>query len=117
MDVIFRGTATSNDVLKDLDPGVSVVQNPIKGDYPGKTDSIELHRGFAGTCTIVIYTFTPHQEHQFTNNNVYHSEYLFEKRMDTGRSKFDEILQRVKEYGEEVRVDGGGYSLYISGHR
>jgi hypothetical protein len=91
VDVIFRGTATSNDVLKDLDPGVSVVQNPIKGDYPGKTDSIELHRGFA--------------------------EYLFEKRMDTGRSKFDEILQRVKEYGEEVRVDGGGYSLYISGHR
>lgn len=46
-----------------------------------------------------------------------HSEYLFDKRMDTGKSKFDEILQRVKEYGEEVGVDGGGYSLYISGHR
>ena len=70
VDVIFRGTATSNDVLKDLDPGVMAFPNPIEGGYPGKTDSIELQRGFAGTC-MLMYTFTSHQEPQLTESNAH----------------------------------------------
>lgn len=87
--VLFRGTTTFQDILKDVDFGRMTRDNPIYGDYPGKTDSINLHLGFG--------------------------EYLFVERDDTKRTKYDEIAEKANEYGEELGK--GGYSLFVSGHR
>jgi len=86
--VIFRGTSTINDIMKNADFSILTQENPIRDDYPGKTDSIEWNNGYAG--------------------------YLYDERDDTGRTKFDEVADRAYEYGEELGE--GGFSLYVTGH-
>ena len=77
--VIFRGTTTLNDIIKNVDFDILPKPNPIDDDYPGKTDLINLNCGYG--------------------------EFLFTKRDDTGKTKFDEITDRANEYGNSlVRV-------------
>lgn len=77
-----------NDMLVDVSFDAHHEKNPIKEDYPNKTREIEVHKGFA--------------------------EYLFMKRDDTGKTKYDEIAERAYEYGKEL--GDGGFSLYVTGH-
>lgn len=63
--------------------------NPIKQNYPGRTDEISLHTGFA--------------------------LYLMRKRKDTGVSKLTEIFDKVEKIGQELAPDGK-YKLSITGH-
>ena len=86
--VVFRGTYNWSDVSKDVNFGEYLLPNPINDDYPGKTENIELHGGF--------------------------SEYLFHRRVDTGRSKYDEIADKALEYGLEFGE--GGFTLCATGH-
>jgi len=66
--VAFRGTATLSDIRKDTKFGLFEMKNPISEDYEGKLPSIGMHVGF--------------------------SDYLFAKRQDTSRSKYDEIADQ-----------------------
>jgi hypothetical protein len=75
-------------MLVDVKFDVHREKNPIQEDYTNKTTEIEVHKGFA--------------------------EYLFDKRDDTGKSKYDEIADRACEYGKEFGNDG--FSLYVTGH-
>ncbi|KAL7502693.1 hypothetical protein ACHAXN_000836 [Cyclotella atomus] len=86
--VIFRGTVSISDMLVDVKFDVHKEKNPIQEDYTNKTTEIEVHKGFA--------------------------EYLFDKRDDTGKTKYDEIADRACEYGKELGDDG--FSLYVTGH-
>lgn len=63
--------------------------NPIKQNYPGRTDEISLHTGFA--------------------------LYLMRKRKDTGVSKLTEIFDKVETIGRELAPDGK-YKLSVTGH-
>eukprot|EP00584_Thalassiosira_punctigera_P024561 CAMPEP_0172549460 /NCGR_PEP_ID=MMETSP1067-20121228/18545_1 /TAXON_ID=265564 ORGANISM="Thalassiosira punctigera, Strain Tpunct2005C2" /NCGR_SAMPLE_ID=MMETSP1067 /ASSEMBLY_ACC=CAM_ASM_000444 /LENGTH=670 /DNA_ID=CAMNT_0013336851 /DNA_START=190 /DNA_END=2202 /DNA_ORIENTATION=+ len=86
--VIFRGTTTVNDIFQNADFGAMAKPNPIKEDYPGKSELIEMHSGYC--------------------------QYLLTKRDDSGKTKIDEIAERVHKYGEEIGK--GGYSIYVTGH-
>jgi hypothetical protein len=86
--VVFRGTVTFNDNMKNKDSKSVADPNPIKEYYEGKLDKIETSRGYR--------------------------DFLFLPRLDTGRTKFDEIADRVHEYGLEL--GGEGYTLCVTGH-
>jgi hypothetical protein len=86
--VVFRGTVTFNDAIKNQENNSFADPNPIKEYYEGKLDKIETNRGYR--------------------------DYLFLPRLDTGRTKFDEIADRVHEYGLEL--GGEGYTLCVTGH-
>lgn len=75
-------------MLVDVKFDVHREKNPIQEDYNSKTTEIAVHKGFA--------------------------EYLFDKRDDTGKTKYDEIADRACEYGKEFGNDG--FSLYVTGH-
>ena len=74
--------------MKNADFDILLKDNPISGTYPGKDDSIEINNGYGS--------------------------YIFVERADNNRTKFDEISDRIHEYGEEL---GGGYSVHVTGHR
>jgi pimeloyl-ACP methyl ester carboxylesterase len=61
--------------------------NPVQTEYPDREDTIEIHTGF--------------------------SEYLLRRRMDNGKTKFDEIVQCVHEIANEL---GGSCQLHVTGH-
>jgi predicted lipase len=63
--------------------------NPIKQNYPGRTDEISFHAGFA--------------------------LYLLRTRRDTGLSKLSEISDKVEKIGQEL-APYGKYKLSITGH-
>jgi len=86
--VIFRGTTTWSDILKNTDFDILSERNPILGHYQGRTDEVEINKGYG--------------------------EYLFTPRKDTHRTKYNEIADRVHEYGKELSEEG--YSLHITGH-
>jgi hypothetical protein len=87
--VVFRGSVTFNDWLINRENVYDFADpNPIKEYYEGKLDKIETNRGYR--------------------------DYLFLPRLDTGRTKFDEIADRVHEYGLEL--GGKGYTLCVTGH-
>ena len=86
--VVFRGTDNLSDVGKDFNFSEYSMPNPIEEDYPGKPEEIELHGGF--------------------------SEYLFHPRLDTDKSKYNEIAEKTLEYGREFGDEG--FTLCVSGH-
>jgi hypothetical protein len=88
VNLVFRGSANWSDVTKNVDCQIDLQKNPIADDYPGKTDEIELRSGY--------------------------SSYLFRKRKDTLKTKWQEIADRCHEYGKEIAPDG--YSLHVTGH-
>jgi predicted lipase len=61
----------------------------VKANYPGRTDEISLHSGFA--------------------------LYLMRQRKDSGKSKLDEIFEKVDTIGREMAPDGS-YKLCVCGH-
>mmetsp|Transcript_24548 Transcript_24548/g.38016 ORF Transcript_24548/g.38016 Transcript_24548/m.38016 type:complete len:504 (-) Transcript_24548:290-1801(-) len=86
--IIFRGTTTWSDVLKDIDFGILYERNPTLGYYLGRTDEVEINKGVG--------------------------EYLFTPRKDTHRTKYNEISDRAHEYGKEFGEEV--YSLHVTGH-
>jgi len=86
--VIFRGTTTVNDIIANADFEIKTMPNPIVEDDPNESDLIEVNNGYV--------------------------QYLLTERDDTGLTKFDEIVNRVDEFGKEMGE--GGYSLFVTGH-
>ena len=87
--VNFRGTVSLENWLANFTAMRVSYPNPIQDKYPGRTESIELHKGF--------------------------STYLLRKRKDTGQSKFDEILDKVKAEGQAA-FGSEKYRLVCVGH-
>ena len=85
--VVFRGAITKADWGHSYDAAFKRVANPVKESYRKRTDHIRMHRGFY--------------------------RYLFRQRKDTGTSKYDEICNKVQEYGSSLI--GEDYSLVING--
>lgn len=88
--VVFRGAITRPDWGHAFDHALTHTRNPVKGDYKGKTNTIKLHRGFY--------------------------RYLLRTRKDTMTRKYDEIANKVYEYGskmigDDFTVTVNGYSL------
>ena len=88
VNVVFRGTAYSENWFLNI-YGMTGQPNPIKEDYPGRKDILDLHMGF--------------------------SLYMQQKRKDTGLSKIQEIFDKVDAIGREMAPDGD-YKLSITGH-
>jgi hypothetical protein len=61
--------------------------NPVEAEYPDREDTIEMHTGF--------------------------SEYLLRRRLDNGKTKFDEIAQCVQDIASEL---GGNCRVHVTGH-
>jgi hypothetical protein len=88
--VVFRGAITRPDWGHAFDHALVHTNNPVKDEYEGKTNTIKLHRGFY--------------------------RYLLRTRKDTMTRKYDEIANKVYEYGskmigEDFTVTVNGYSL------
>ena len=88
--VVFRGAITRPDWGHAVDHTLIHTRNPIKGNYEGRTATIKLHRGFY--------------------------RYLLRTRKDTMTRKYDEIANKVYEYGskmigDDFTVTVNGYSL------
>mmetsp|Transcript_1989 Transcript_1989/g.2939 ORF Transcript_1989/g.2939 Transcript_1989/m.2939 type:complete len:902 (-) Transcript_1989:66-2771(-) len=88
--VVFRGAITRPDWGHAFDHALIHTRNPVKGDYEGRTNTVKLHRGFY--------------------------RYLLRTRKDTKTCKYDEIANKVYEYGskmigEDFTVTVNGYSL------
>mmetsp|Transcript_18627 Transcript_18627/g.34512 ORF Transcript_18627/g.34512 Transcript_18627/m.34512 type:complete len:431 (+) Transcript_18627:126-1418(+) len=86
--VIFRGTTTVSDIFANADFGITTMPDPTAEDFPNESDLIEVNNGYV--------------------------QYLLTERDDTGLTKFDEIANRVDEFGNEMGE--GGYSLFVTGH-
>jgi pimeloyl-ACP methyl ester carboxylesterase len=61
--------------------------NPVQTEYPDREDSIEIHTGF--------------------------TEYLLRRRLDNGRTKFDEIARSVHDIASEL---GSNCRVHVTGH-
>jgi len=85
--VVFRGSVDVKDWIGNLNLGTELHPNPIKEDYEGKKDTVEVRQGFW--------------------------RFLLRPRADNGRSKYDEIADRVHEYGREMAED---FRLEVTGH-
>ena len=85
--LVFRGSVDLKDWKENFDLGTSFPPNPIEEDYEGKEDALEIRRGF--WCL------------------------LLRPRVDNGRSKYDEIADKVYEYG---RALGENFQLEATGH-
>jgi len=85
--VIFRGSVTTKDWKENLDISTTLQPNPIQEDYDEKTETVQLRKGFW--------------------------RFLLTARADNGRSKYDEIADKVDEYGKELGED---FDLRITGH-
>ena len=85
--VVFRGAITKADWNHGFDAAFKRTPNPIQEDYPNKLDYIRVHRGFY--------------------------RYLFRQRKDTNTSKYDEIANKVHEYG--MQQIGDDYNLVVNG--
>jgi len=87
--VAFRGTVDLKDWFQNLDLSTSLLPNPIQEDYEGKEDTVEIRKGFW--------------------------RFLLRPRADNGRSKYDEIADKVHEYGrrlgEDFQLEATGHSL------
>lgn len=87
--VVFRGSVTLTDWSHNLSYDPMKIKNPISERYEGKSPTIEYNEGYYN--------------------------YLCKPRLDNGRSKFDEIADKVHEYGEEI-AGPEGYTLVTTGH-
>jgi len=85
--VVFRGSSTITDWVMNFQNAAYSRPNPIDEDYEGKLDNIEIMKGY--------YI------------------YLLARRLDTHRSKFDEIADKAYEYGQELGPD---FTLCCTGH-
>mmetsp|Transcript_13192 Transcript_13192/g.21677 ORF Transcript_13192/g.21677 Transcript_13192/m.21677 type:complete len:822 (+) Transcript_13192:163-2628(+) len=88
--VVFRGCQTKPDWGHAFDFILIHTRNPVKDDYEGRTNTIKLHQGFY--------------------------RYLLRTRKDTKTTKYDEIANKVYEYGskmigDDFTVSVNGYSL------
>ena len=86
--VVFRGSVDGKDWVGNLDLGSALDPNPIQEDYEGKKDTVEIRKGFW--------------------------RFLLNPRADNGRNKYDEIADKVHEYGREL--GGEDYQLEVTGH-
>jgi len=86
--VVFRGAITKQDWSKAFDFKLREVKNPVKEDFPGRTERVGIYSGFY--------------------------QYLFRRRQDTGTTKYDEIASLAHQYGME-RI-GADYTLQVCGH-
>lgn len=87
--VVFRGAITTEDWSRAVESRNFLdVRNPIDEDYEGKSDLINVARGFY--------------------------EYLFRIRKDTKTKKYDEIANLAYKYAKE-RI-GDDFTLVVNGH-
>lgn len=86
--VVFRGAITRADWNHGLDAAMKKGHNPVKDTYEGKKSFLKIHRGF--------YT------------------YLFRTRKDTSTRKYDEIANKVYEYGN--KMIGSDFTVTVNGY-
>jgi len=86
--VVFRGAITRQDWSHAFDSNLREVPNPITEEYEGKIPNIRLHHGFY--------------------------RYLFRERKDTRTTKYDEISEKVHQYG--MHMIGDEYQVTVTGH-
>mmetsp|Transcript_32179 Transcript_32179/g.67634 ORF Transcript_32179/g.67634 Transcript_32179/m.67634 type:complete len:860 (+) Transcript_32179:190-2769(+) len=86
--VVFRGATTRADWSHGFDAAVKRGHNPVTDEYEGKKNYLQIHRGF--------YT------------------YLFRIRKDTGTRKYDEIANKVFEYGN--KMIGSDFTVTVNGY-
>lgn len=101
--VVFRGSVTPNDFLTDASIGIKVLPNPVK--------ALETHDQQGGVSC--ADEETPQQHDQIGLHEGFY-KYLLQERKDTCKSKFDEILEYVKELFTPERQEE--YKLYVTGH-
>jgi len=86
--VVFRGAITRQDWSHAFDSNLREVPNPITEEYEGKIPNVRLHHGFY--------------------------RYLFRERKDTRTTKYDEISEKVHQYG--MHMIGDEYQVTVTGH-
>ncbi|KAL7543167.1 hypothetical protein ACHAXR_012860 [Thalassiosira sp. AJA248-18] len=86
--VVFRGAITLTDWSHGFDAAMKKGHNPVKDDYEGRKMLLKYHRGF--------YT------------------YLFRVRKDTSTRKYDEIANKVYEYG--TKMIGSDFTVTVNGY-
>mmetsp|Transcript_21193 Transcript_21193/g.43643 ORF Transcript_21193/g.43643 Transcript_21193/m.43643 type:complete len:417 (-) Transcript_21193:1630-2880(-) len=86
--VVFRGAITRPDWNHAFDASLKKSHNPVKDSYEGRSNFIRVHRGF------------------FT--------YLFRQRKDTSTRKYDEIANKVFEYG--TKMIGDDFTVCVNGY-
>eukprot|EP00816_Leptocylindrus_hargravesii_P006831 CAMPEP_0196815034 /NCGR_PEP_ID=MMETSP1362-20130617/47458_1 /TAXON_ID=163516 /ORGANISM="Leptocylindrus danicus, Strain CCMP1856" /LENGTH=480 /DNA_ID=CAMNT_0042191867 /DNA_START=19 /DNA_END=1458 /DNA_ORIENTATION=+ len=89
--VFFRGTVNLNNWGHNLMRHRVAFPNPVQEEYPEREDTVMIHNGF--------------------------SKYLFFKRRDNNKSKYDEIVEKICEIGKEKFSDqGGDLTVVVTGH-
>jgi len=86
--VVFRGATTRADWNHGFDAAMKKTQNPVKDTYEGKKQIVTIHRGF--------------------------HTYLFRTRKDTSTRKYDEIANKVYEYGN--KIIGSDFTVTVNGY-
>jgi len=86
--VVFRGATTRADWNHGFDAAMKKTQNPVKDTYEGKKQFVTIHRGF--------------------------HTYLFRTRKDTSTRKYDEIANKVYEYGN--KIIGSDFTVTVNGY-
>ncbi|KAL9180213.1 hypothetical protein ACHAXT_008183 [Thalassiosira profunda] len=87
--VVFRGAITRADWSHGFDAAMKKGTNPVKDEYEGKKSYLKIHRGF--------YT------------------YLFRVRKDTQTRKYDEIANKVLEYGNKM-IGSSDFTVTVNGY-
>jgi hypothetical protein len=85
--VTFQGTVNLSNMIQNFRAEMIDRPNPVQTEYTDREDTIEIHTGF--------------------------SEYLFRRRLDNGKTKFDEIAQCVHDTANEL---GGNCQVHFTGH-
>ena len=87
--VVFRGTVNAHNWGMNARVATNEWRNPVKENYPGRSEKISLHSGFA--------------------------MYLLRKRKDTRMSTLEKICDKVDKIGREMAPDGS-YNIAVTGH-
>lgn len=86
--VVFRGAITRADWNAGFDAAMKKTSNPVKEAYEGKKAFMRIHRGFF--------------------------KYMFRTRKDTSTRKYDEIANKVYEYGN--KMIGSDFTVTVNGY-
>jgi hypothetical protein len=86
--VVFRGASTVQDWKMGLKHSMGTIPNPVKEDFEGRKEEIQVFSGFY--------------------------DYLFRVRKDTGTTKYLEIASLAHKYG--IEKIGKDYKLFVTGH-
>uniref|UniRef100_A0A7S4JI39 Fungal lipase-type domain-containing protein n=1 Tax=Odontella aurita TaxID=265563 RepID=A0A7S4JI39_9STRA len=91
VSVIFRGSVTTHNWYNHMKIMMSEHPNPLSNEkYERQTKHVRVHTGFG--------------------------LYLFRRRRDDGRSKYDEIAQKVLSIGKELAGPDEKFRVAVSGH-